>query len=136
MSVILLLLSSIVSLDYIRHGPKNQLLCQCGRYYNTANRLMLHQREECQDFKRFQCDYCLKWFKRRSHLNRHKKLHKADYDNFKQKLPTTTTPITTTTTSTAKSSRSRTSSRQLSAFDPMDLYPSDIRVENEADFSN
>ncbi|KAL7736253.1 hypothetical protein ACLKA6_002929 [Drosophila palustris] len=30
---------------------------------------MLHQREECQDFKRFQCDFCLKWFKRRSHLN-------------------------------------------------------------------
>lgn len=39
---------------------------------------MLHQREECQDFKRFQCDFCLKWFKRRSHLNRHKKLHDAE----------------------------------------------------------
>ncbi|KAH8304116.1 hypothetical protein KR059_000819, partial [Drosophila kikkawai] len=62
----------------VRHGPKNQLLCQCGRYYNTLSRLMLHQREECQDFKRFQCDFCLKWFKRRSHLNRHKKLHDAE----------------------------------------------------------
>ncbi|KAH8367196.1 hypothetical protein KR084_007734, partial [Drosophila pseudotakahashii] len=60
-----------------RHS-KNQLLCQCGRYYNTFNRLNLHQREECQDFKRFQCDFCLKWFKRRSHLNRHKKLHDAE----------------------------------------------------------
>ncbi|XP_017022001.1 longitudinals lacking protein, isoforms H/M/V isoform X15 [Drosophila kikkawai] len=64
--------------DFVRHGPKNQLLCQCGRYYNTLSRLMLHQREECQDFKRFQCDFCLKWFKRRSHLNRHKKLHDAE----------------------------------------------------------
>ncbi|XP_017053626.1 longitudinals lacking protein, isoforms N/O/W/X/Y isoform X13 [Drosophila ficusphila] len=64
--------------DFVRHGPKNQLLCQCGRYYNTLSRLTLHQREECQDFKRFQCDFCLKWFKRRSHLNRHKKLHDAE----------------------------------------------------------
>lgn len=127
-SVILLFLSSIVPLDYVRHGPKNQLLCQCGRYYNTENRLMLHQREECQDFKRFQCDFCLKWFKRRSHLNRHKKLHKSDYDNYKQ---TEATPKTT-----KKTARSRTLSRQLSAFDPMDLYPSDIRVENEANFLN
>ncbi|XP_050743111.1 longitudinals lacking protein, isoforms H/M/V isoform X15 [Drosophila biarmipes] len=66
--------------DSVRTGrhSKNQLLCQCGRYYNTLNRLTLHQREECQDFKRFQCDFCLKWFKRRSHLNRHKKLHDAE----------------------------------------------------------
>ncbi|XP_017006017.1 longitudinals lacking protein, isoforms N/O/W/X/Y isoform X15 [Drosophila takahashii] len=66
--------------DSVRIGrhSKNQLLCQCGRYYNTFNRLSLHQREECQDFKRFQCDFCLKWFKRRSHLNRHKKLHDAE----------------------------------------------------------
>lgn len=87
---------------------------------------MLHQREECQDFKRFQCDYCLKWFKRRSHLNRHKKLHRTELDSvcsYKQNQ--------TTTTATIKTSRNRTTNRQLSAFDPMDLV---YRVENEADF--
>ncbi|XP_030562902.1 zinc finger protein 667-like [Drosophila novamexicana] len=114
--VICLLLSFVVIftiycfLDFVRHGPRNQLLCQCGRYYNTMNRLMLHQSEECQDFKRFQCDYCLKWFKRRSHLNRHKKLHQAVLaaerrliyrQNQKQKLvaeKTTTTQTATETT--------------------------------------
>ncbi|KAH8394939.1 hypothetical protein KR222_011342, partial [Zaprionus bogoriensis] len=105
----------------VRHGPKNQLLCQCGRYYNTENRLMLHQREECQDFKRFQCDYCLKWFKRRSHLNRHKKLHRTELDSVcSYKQSQLTAP---------KASRTRTTSRQLSVFDPMDLY----RMKNEAE---
>ncbi|XP_064549048.1 longitudinals lacking protein, isoforms N/O/W/X/Y isoform X16 [Drosophila montana] len=137
--------------DFLRHGPRNQLLCQCGRYYNTMNRLMLHQSEECQDFKRFQCDYCLKWFKRRSHLNRHKKLHQAVLaaerrliyrQTQKQKLAvaktttttteTTTTAATTTTTATTKPT-SRTSSRPLSAIDPMFLYTTEIKVEYESD---
>lgn len=95
---------------------------------------MLHQREECQDFKRFQCDYCLKWFKRRSHLNRHKKLHRTDsLDSvYSYKEVQTTNTRTTTATTTIKTTRNRTSSRQLSAFDPMELY----KVENEADFDS
>ncbi|ALC40614.1 maker11 [Drosophila busckii] len=83
---------------YQRHGPKNQLLCQCGRYYNTTSRLLLHQREECQDFKRFQCDYCLKWFKRRSHLNRH--LHTSRKYNLRgQDSPSTSKSIKSPTSS-------------------------------------
>lgn len=95
---------------------------------------MLHQREECQDFKRFQCDYCLKWFKRRSHLNRHKKLHRTELDsvyNYKQ-IQTTNARTVAAATTTTKASRKRTTSRQLSAFDPMELY----KVENEADFDS
>ncbi|XP_030388097.1 longitudinals lacking protein, isoforms N/O/W/X/Y isoform X12 [Scaptodrosophila lebanonensis] len=104
--------------DYVRHGPKNQLLCQCGRYYNTMNRMLLHQREECQDFKRFQCTYCLKWFKRRSHLNRHKKLHVAEVEAeriYKQRHQT---------------SRSMNDS---AIFDPMHMFATEVKVENEAD---
>ncbi|XP_017959273.1 longitudinals lacking protein, isoforms N/O/W/X/Y isoform X12 [Drosophila navojoa] len=125
--------------DFMRHGPKNQLLCQCGRYYNTMNRLMLHQSEECQDFKRFQCDYCLKWFKRRSHLNRHKKLHQAEESwhpnqrqNQKQHKQSKTTTTTTTTTASGTTAASRRSSRLLSAIDPMFLYTTEIKVEYEA----
>ncbi|TDG47915.1 hypothetical protein AWZ03_005696 [Drosophila navojoa] len=78
------------------------------------NRLMLHQSEECQDFKRFQCDYCLKWFKRRSHLNRHKKLHQAEESwhpnqrqNQKQHKQSKTTTTTTTTTASGTTAASR-----------------------------
>ncbi|XP_017865130.1 PREDICTED: longitudinals lacking protein, isoforms N/O/W/X/Y isoform X14 [Drosophila arizonae] len=125
--------------DFMRHGPKNQLLCQCGRYYNTMNRLMLHQSEECQDFKRFQCDYCLKWFKRRSHLNRHKKLHQAELEeeswhpnqrlNQKQDKQSKATTTTTTTAASGTTAASRRSTRLLSAIDPMFLYTTEIKLE-------
>ncbi|XP_017836857.1 longitudinals lacking protein, isoforms N/O/W/X/Y isoform X13 [Drosophila busckii] len=126
---------------YQRHGPKNQLLCQCGRYYNTTSRLLLHQREECQDFKRFQCDYCLKWFKRRSHLNRHRKLHETELaaelkyrqkmkQKQRQKQKHKQKPKQNTTTP-APVATSRASSRQSQALEY--LYTSEIKVENEAD---
>ncbi|XP_023030657.1 longitudinals lacking protein, isoforms N/O/W/X/Y isoform X13 [Drosophila willistoni] len=125
--------------DYIRHGPKNQLLCQCGRYYNTMNRLMLHQREECQDFKRFQCDYCLKWFKRRSHLNRHKKLHEAELAAeiiYKEKQLARSRGGATGGgggVGGAVTPTRRASSCNSDGFEPLYLYTSEIKVENEAD---
>ncbi|XP_023170466.2 longitudinals lacking protein, isoforms N/O/W/X/Y isoform X12 [Drosophila hydei] len=127
--------------DFTRSGPKNQLLCQCGRYYNSMNRLMLHQSEECQDFKRFQCDYCLKWFKRRAHLNRHKKLHQAELaadckrQNQKQHKQSKTAPNTITTATTTTTTTTTTPSatnRSSSPIDPMFLYTSEIKVEYDA----
>ncbi|XP_017106707.1 longitudinals lacking protein, isoforms H/M/V isoform X16 [Drosophila bipectinata] len=120
--------------DFVRHGPKNQLLCQCGRYYNTMSRLMLHQREECQDFKRFQCDFCLKWFKRRSHLNRHKKLHDAEL---------LLEPVLKQTSKSSKRKRSHSASvaekhlpveptvASETDLEPLFLYTSEIKVEHE-----
>ncbi|XP_060655392.1 longitudinals lacking protein, isoforms N/O/W/X/Y-like isoform X18 [Drosophila nasuta] len=115
--------------EFIRHGGKNQLFCQCGRYYHTESRLRLHQQDECEDLRRYQCDICLKWFKRRSHVNRHKKLH----TNSKQWQSNKTNA--TPTTRKTKAKKSRTSSVS-SAFDPMDLNPTNLRVANEADFGN
>ncbi|XP_033252913.1 longitudinals lacking protein, isoforms N/O/W/X/Y-like isoform X13 [Drosophila miranda] len=116
--------------DFVRHGPKNQLLCQCGRYYNTMNRLSLHQREECQDFKRFQCDYCLKWFKRRSHLNRHKKLHDAELAAepaiHKQK------PKAKTTKQTADGAGVEATA--ATELESLYLCTSEIKVEHEEEF--
>ncbi|XP_016987205.1 longitudinals lacking protein, isoforms N/O/W/X/Y isoform X13 [Drosophila rhopaloa] len=115
--------------DFVRHGPKNQLLCQCGRYYNTLGRLMLHQREECQDFKRFQCDFCLKWFKRRSHLNRHKKLHDAELflEPLSKQKPKA--KATNQMADDAVSVQTPEASNQETDY----LYTSEIKVENEAE---
>ncbi|XP_062136679.1 zinc finger protein 28-like [Drosophila sulfurigaster albostrigata] len=106
--------------QFIRHGGKNQLFCQCGRYYHTESRLRLHQQDECEDLRRYQCDICLKWFKRRSHVNRHKKLH----TNSKQWQNNKTNPAPTTRKTKAKKSRT---SSVSSAFDPMDLNPTNLR---------
>ncbi|XP_052842036.1 longitudinals lacking protein, isoforms N/O/W/X/Y isoform X13 [Drosophila gunungcola] len=117
--------------DFVRHGPKNQLLCQCGRYYNTLGRLMLHQREECQDFKRFQCDFCLKWFKRRSHLNRHKKLHDAEL--FLEPL-SKQKPKAKATNQLADDAVATVTTQEEASNRAEYLYTSEIKVENEAEF--
>ncbi|KAH8401966.1 hypothetical protein KR009_008953, partial [Drosophila setifemur] len=114
----------------VRHGPKNQLLCQCGRYYNTLSRLMLHQREECQDFKRFQCDFCLKWFKRRSHLNRHKKLHDAELLDLE--------PAVHKQKPKAKGASAKAVAaiaNPATDLEPPYLYTSEIKVEEEAKYN-
>ncbi|KAH8371074.1 hypothetical protein KR093_006164 [Drosophila rubida] len=115
----------------MRHAGKHQLFCECGRYYNTESRLKSHQQDECQDLRRYQCDICLKWFKRRSHVNRHKKLHKNKQWPAKA-IASATATATATARTKAKAAKSRTSSAS-SAFDPMDLNPTNIRVANEAD---
>lgn len=119
----------------MRHGPKNQLLCQCGRYYNTMSRLMLHQREECQDFKRFQCDFCLKWFKRRSHLNRHKKLHDAELllEPVHKQSPKTSKRKSFSHSASAVEEDLPMESAIASETDlePLFLYTSEIKVEHE-----
>ncbi|XP_017132932.1 longitudinals lacking protein, isoforms N/O/W/X/Y isoform X14 [Drosophila elegans] len=117
--------------DFVRHGPKNQLLCQCGRYYNTLGRLMLHQREECQDFKRFQCDFCLKWFKRRSHLNRHKKLHDAEL--FLEPL-SKQKPKAKATNQLADDAVATGTPQEEASSQADYLYTSEIKVENESEF--
>ncbi|KAH8237015.1 hypothetical protein KR038_002642, partial [Drosophila bunnanda] len=121
----------------VRHGPKNQLLCQCGRYYNTLSRLMLHQREECQDFKRFQCDFCLKWFKRRSHLNRHKKLHDAELflEPVHQSKQRPRAKAKGSASGNAKTNEEDDDGLDTEAaaidLDPDTLYTSEIKVETE-----
>ncbi|KAH8280362.1 hypothetical protein KR018_003638, partial [Drosophila ironensis] len=117
----------------VRHGPKNQLLCQCGRYYNTMSRLMLHQREECQDFKRFQCDFCLKWFKRRSHLNRHKKLHDAELLLEPIQKPSKPTREKTSSSAAAKQVQDNVVAATVpleTDLEPLLLYTSEIKKYN------
>ncbi|KAI8036964.1 hypothetical protein M5D96_010280 [Drosophila gunungcola] len=92
---------------------------------------MLHQREECQDFKRFQCDFCLKWFKRRSHLNRHKKLHDAEL--FLEPL-SKQKPKAKATNQLADDAVATVTTQEEASNRAEYLYTSEIKVENEAEF--
>uniref|UniRef100_A0A1B0DK81 C2H2-type domain-containing protein n=1 Tax=Phlebotomus papatasi TaxID=29031 RepID=A0A1B0DK81_PHLPP len=47
----------------------------CGRAYNTYATMSRHVRLDCGSERRFQCNQCQKYFKRKYHLKRHYTTH-------------------------------------------------------------
>lgn len=59
--------------DYV-NKPQQKYFCEngCGRSYTSMNNMKRHVKVECSnDVKNFQCQVCLKKFRRNFHLKRH-----------------------------------------------------------------
>lgn len=52
-------------------GCKNGFICSCGKSYNHSSSLWRHQKFECGKERQFECEFCGKKFKLKTHLSTH-----------------------------------------------------------------